>query len=278
VGFYLRKSFGSGPVRLNLSRSGLGFSFGVKGARVGVGPRGSYVHAGREGVYYRKSLSGRRARGAGARSEFSGVESLVVEGPAPLFSEFLSASLRLARLGRVVPVLSLVGLVSLPFLPWLAVPSFVGAFVAALSLGRRRRRLAGGLPSAVIDISGSLLGCDGSADPGDGLLSFSSVSPLAAEGSAFRFEGGAVRVVADELWLFSKSASATRLSAPRVVDVLLEAVPPGFVSDKKAFLHRNADGGPDRRFAVNPELFVVRAAVYVLGSGVFLLLPRPLAS
>ncbi len=57
MGFYLRKAFGFGPFRLNLSRSGLGVSFGVKGARIGVGPRGSYIHAGRGGIYYRQSLS-----------------------------------------------------------------------------------------------------------------------------------------------------------------------------------------------------------------------------
>lgn len=57
MGLYLKKSFRAGPVRLNLSKSGLGLSAGVKGARVGCGPRGSYVHAGRNGLYYRKHLS-----------------------------------------------------------------------------------------------------------------------------------------------------------------------------------------------------------------------------
>ena len=57
MGFYLRKGFSFGPLRLNLSRSGLGASFGVKGARIGVGPRGSYVHMGRGGLYYRQTLT-----------------------------------------------------------------------------------------------------------------------------------------------------------------------------------------------------------------------------
>lgn len=56
MGFYIRKSIKLGPVRLNLSRSGLGASVGVKGARIGTGPRGRYVHMGRHGLYYRKSL------------------------------------------------------------------------------------------------------------------------------------------------------------------------------------------------------------------------------
>ncbi|MCU1250098.1 MAG: hypothetical protein JWQ49_3127 [Edaphobacter sp.] len=57
MGFYIRKGFNFGPLRLNLSRSGLGASFGVKGARIGVGPRGSYIHMGRGGLYYRQTLS-----------------------------------------------------------------------------------------------------------------------------------------------------------------------------------------------------------------------------
>ncbi len=57
MAWYLRKSFGFGPFRINLSKSGLGYSFGVKGARIGTGPRGSYVHMGRHGIYYRQSLS-----------------------------------------------------------------------------------------------------------------------------------------------------------------------------------------------------------------------------
>jgi len=57
VGFYIRKGFNFGPLRLNLSRSGLGASIGVKGARIGVGPRGSYVHLGRGGLYYRQTIA-----------------------------------------------------------------------------------------------------------------------------------------------------------------------------------------------------------------------------
>ena len=54
--FYLRKGFNFGPLRLNLSKSGVGASVGVKGFRVGLSPRGSYVHAGRGGLYYRKTF------------------------------------------------------------------------------------------------------------------------------------------------------------------------------------------------------------------------------
>jgi hypothetical protein len=57
VPFYLRKSFSFGPLRINLSKSGLGASAGVTGLRVGGGPKGKYLHAGRGGLYYRKSLN-----------------------------------------------------------------------------------------------------------------------------------------------------------------------------------------------------------------------------
>lgn len=57
MGFSFRKSFKAGPIRLNLSRSGLGVSTGVKGFRVGVGPRGSYASASAGGFTYRKNLS-----------------------------------------------------------------------------------------------------------------------------------------------------------------------------------------------------------------------------
>lgn len=50
-----------GPVRLNLSKSGLGVSAGVKGLRVSTGPRGTYLNAGRKGLYYRTKLDPKKA-------------------------------------------------------------------------------------------------------------------------------------------------------------------------------------------------------------------------
>ncbi len=87
MSFYIRKSFGFGPLRLNLSRSGLGASFGVTGARIGLGPRGAYVHAGREGLYYRKSLSSRRPRAASSAP----VQSPGAEAPGETLREIESA-------------------------------------------------------------------------------------------------------------------------------------------------------------------------------------------
>lgn len=56
MGFYIRKSVRVGPFRFNLSKSGIGVSAGVPGFRVGMGPRGNYIHAGRGGFYYRATL------------------------------------------------------------------------------------------------------------------------------------------------------------------------------------------------------------------------------
>jgi hypothetical protein len=58
MGLYLRKSVSVGPFRFNLSGSGVGMSVGVRGFRVGSGPRGNYVHLGMGGVHYRRSLPG----------------------------------------------------------------------------------------------------------------------------------------------------------------------------------------------------------------------------
>lgn len=74
MGFYIRKSFRAGPIRFNLSKSGIGASIGVTGARVGITSQGrSYVHAGRGGLYFRqygKARSKARSRQAAQSSNF----------------------------------------------------------------------------------------------------------------------------------------------------------------------------------------------------------------
>jgi hypothetical protein len=51
-----RKSFGSGPFRVNFSKSGVSYSIGVKGARVNMGPKGTYVNLSSHGISYRKRI------------------------------------------------------------------------------------------------------------------------------------------------------------------------------------------------------------------------------
>ncbi len=58
--WFLRKAFRLGPLRLNLSKRGLGASVGVKGARIGVDAAGKpYAAGGRYGLYFRQRLGGR---------------------------------------------------------------------------------------------------------------------------------------------------------------------------------------------------------------------------
>lgn len=57
MGVYLRKGIKlSKNTRLNISKSGLGISTGIPGARVGVNSKGAYVSGGKDGIYYREQL------------------------------------------------------------------------------------------------------------------------------------------------------------------------------------------------------------------------------
>ncbi len=77
MAWYFRKSLKLGPVRLNFSKKGLGCSVGVKGLRVGQAATGKeYIHAGRNGFYYRKSLGGAKS----SKSEEQVIDSKVDKG------------------------------------------------------------------------------------------------------------------------------------------------------------------------------------------------------
>ncbi len=58
MGLFFRKTYKVGPININLSKSGIGWSAGVKGLRYGKNAKGkNYVSAGRRGVYYRRQWS-----------------------------------------------------------------------------------------------------------------------------------------------------------------------------------------------------------------------------
>jgi hypothetical protein len=79
MGFFFRKSLGFGPLRLNFSKSGVGASIGVKGARLTASSRGStYITVGSHGFYYRQAVAGRPGSGHG-----SGPSPSPVEQPEP---------------------------------------------------------------------------------------------------------------------------------------------------------------------------------------------------
>lgn len=65
MGWSFRKTFKLGPINLNLSKSGLGVSSGMKGARVSTGPRGTQFSAGKYGIRYTKNLGGKGKAGVG---------------------------------------------------------------------------------------------------------------------------------------------------------------------------------------------------------------------
>ncbi len=97
MGWYLRKSLNLGPIRINLSKSGLGMSAGVKGLRVGTGPRGKYLHAGREGLYYRTSLDNDAEQAMGTAVQ----ETANVELDPPLNDLTEEERLAAARWARI---------------------------------------------------------------------------------------------------------------------------------------------------------------------------------
>ena len=148
MGWYLRKSFGFGPLRLNLSKSGLGYSVGVRGARIGVGPRGNYIRLGRGGVYYQKYLSPSTTPASEQPSVTSVVEAPQLGTPvttahASEFHDSTSESLlneirqkhqktRIAPLFAIASAIVVLGLLSAKVSRWAVVP-----LVPVLSLPNR---------------------------------------------------------------------------------------------------------------------------------------------
>lgn len=69
MGWNYRKSVKIGGVRINFSKSGIGVSSGIKGLRIGVNSKGrTYVSAGRNGMYYKKTY------GSKSRSDYRKVD------------------------------------------------------------------------------------------------------------------------------------------------------------------------------------------------------------
>ena len=76
MGLFFRKSLNLGKaLKLNFSKSGIGFSFGVKGLRFGKTPTGkSYMHAGRGGLYFRKQFSDKKQIRENVPDEIANIE------------------------------------------------------------------------------------------------------------------------------------------------------------------------------------------------------------
>jgi len=153
MGWYLRKSFGFGPLRLNLSKSGLGYSVGVRGARIGVGPRGNYIRLGRGGVYYQKYFSPSTTPASEQPSVTSVVEAPQLGTPvttahASEFHDSTSESLlneirqkhqktRIAPLFAIASAIVVLGLLSAKVSRWAVVPLVPVFALAHAAIGRR---------------------------------------------------------------------------------------------------------------------------------------------
>ena len=116
MGFYFRKSVGFGPFRLNFSKSGIGASFGVRGARISAGPRGTYINVGRNGFYYRQRIDSSSSGGSdpsanpepvnlsdqGSRIDSADVGHLVDSSSEELVNQINTCAARL----RYAPILA----------------------------------------------------------------------------------------------------------------------------------------------------------------------------
>ncbi|WP_329049618.1 DUF4236 domain-containing protein [Amycolatopsis sp. NBC_01488] len=135
MSIYLRTSIRLGPLRVGVSKSGIGVSAGIPGLRVGTGPRGSYVRVGVAGVSYRATSGGHRARRSAARgslpvpasvlpelgdvvlSDVTGrrAEELLPATPTTLVTQLNAA----ARAHRMWPWVLIVSLFLVAATPWI---------------------------------------------------------------------------------------------------------------------------------------------------------------
>lgn len=154
MSFYLKKALRAGPFRFNLSKSGVGVSTGVPGFRVGlVGPRGNYVHMGRGGIYYRKSLNGVPSPhsdrvdplpepSAAVTQDLTGATTLGLgtSHPSELLAQLAAAEARMGAFMPVALVLGVAGIVAgLVF--WPAVIAIIILGVPLLGWLRQRDAL-----------------------------------------------------------------------------------------------------------------------------------------
>ena len=79
MGFYIRKYINLGVGRVNISKSGLGFSAGRPGARFGIDSQGKrYIHLGRKGIYYKTFIGQKQSNDTASTIHSSPVIVLLV--------------------------------------------------------------------------------------------------------------------------------------------------------------------------------------------------------
>ncbi|MCS6776164.1 MAG: DUF4236 domain-containing protein [Chloroherpetonaceae bacterium] len=151
---YFRKSIRLfGGLRLNLSSSGAGLSWGVRGFRLSVNPRGAYVTVGGNGIYYRQRIGGpdRRARSA---QRASGNAVPVLEAQLPIPSAHVgqlvdsTSAATLERLNRSVHRFAYTNVV--------AVAGFLTAAVALITIHPVVAAAVGGFTLLLMYIAGQI--------------------------------------------------------------------------------------------------------------------------
>jgi uncharacterized tellurite resistance protein B-like protein len=141
MSFYLKKSIRVGPIRFNLSKSGIKVSSGGQGFLVGTGACGNYVHMGAGGVHYRKiRSSGQKVSSVNqlAGAQDAGPCSQMVQGSSEELLHELNTKRALVRwwpgvlVGCVGVFLSMIIAGLLPVLPllWflLSVPAVIWTY------------------------------------------------------------------------------------------------------------------------------------------------------
>ncbi len=138
MSFYLRTSVKVGPVRVNMSRAGMGASVGVPGFRLGAGPRGTYVSLGGGLVSYRATVRSPQGK-TRTQTEPTGSQTPPSDLPSPsgvvLSNVSGATALEMAEVGSSDLVTQLNEAARSPrFWPWCLALTVALVFVSPLVL------------------------------------------------------------------------------------------------------------------------------------------------
>jgi hypothetical protein len=327
MGWYLRKSFGFGPLRVNLSKSGIGYSLGVRGARIGANSRGTYIRMGRGGVYYQKYL---QTNSSGPRTEpvlvptqpqltrdpelaeviqTASASSLQDSTATELLQE-ITFHHRKARIAPVVMVFAAlaVGVGMMASLPIWADAAIVlaGALAAAIATRADYRRKVVHLDYALEPeaarayiamlhgieqlralgglwrISSGQVNADTKYHAGAGYsvkrsrisMKFEPPGYISTDAAVYMVNTGPQRLYflpdrilvyeGDQIGAVQYGSLTFNVATSTFVES--ETVPPDTEIIGRTWRYTNKSGGPDRRFASNPQIPLVRYAEITLRS------------
>ena len=304
MGFYIRKAFRVGPFRLNLSKSGLGLSTGIPGFRIGTGPRGHYIHAGKGGLYYRKffrnsgaaagsaapmteasdtAAAGPRLRADGVPADDLRVMELRDSANASLLEE-LNEKAKAARWWPWLAVLAVASaamcLFSLWFLPVLAAQALAFPWIRRRDLERTVTTLIYDMEKDMEAVYGNL---GGMFDSWSSYQVFeSSPRPMIPPRVATNVRPYRMTYGERELYFFPDQVFVRNregYGAIRYCGVngALKAewrscpgegfdVPPGAKVTGETYEHTRKDGTPDKRYKANRKIYRYESGMVVLST------------